>query len=69
MNRLFEYLAVSALYLACVGAAVRFGFQAIEGGSEPFAIFVFSGTSAAFLAYHLLNRFGDGIFNNQKEEG
>jgi len=62
MNRLFEYLAVSALYLACVGAAVRFGFQAIEGGSEPFAIFILSGTAAGVLGHYLLDRFGDGIF-------
>ena len=62
MRRFFEYLAASALYLTCVGVAVRFGFQAIEGGVEEFAIFALSGTAASFLAYYLLNRFGDGIF-------
>lgn len=64
MRRLFEYLAASALYLTFVGLAVRFGFESIRGGFEEIAVFVFSGVGAGFMAYYLLDRFGDGIFKN-----
>lgn len=66
MKHLFEYLAASALYLTCVGVAIRFGFQSIQTGFEDFVIFALSGTAAAFMARYLLDRFGDGIFIKEK---
>ena len=66
MRRLFEYFAASALYLTLVGLAVRFGFQSIRGGFEELAVFVFSGIGAGFMAYYLLDRFGDGILTKER---
>lgn len=65
MRRLFEYLAASAIYLMCVGAAIRFWDEALRGALEARIVFVVSAAAAGFMAYYLLDRFGDGILTEE----
>ena len=65
MRRLFEYIAASVLYFTCVGAAIRFWDEALRGASEARLIFVFAAAAAGFMAYYLLDRFGDGILTEE----